>query len=151
MWSFRRYFYRIFLPLLFVAAVAAVLRWNMIRDFNEENVRREPVESELRDGGPPNYAERISRKVEFSEENRSHVVAALQQARQQLKRSFEDEAGSESALENEALQAAEEKMESGIEALDTADENNWDERREAAYQALQEYADKTRALMAGGE
>lgn len=149
MWSFRRFFYRIFLPLVFVAAVAAVLRWNMIRDFNEQNVRREPVESELRDGGQPDYAESFARKVEFSEENRAHVVAALELARQRMEDSFRSQADDEEAAStDDAVQAAKEELERSVDALEAAEEENWKERRDAAYDALQAYADATRAFLA---
>lgn len=131
--TLHRYFYRIFLPILVVALIAVVFRYIMVREFHEKNVRPVPASSPTRSGGGATNWE--GGALAYSEENKESVVADLHASMDQLRAAPKSEASPEEA------ERLEEQAEESIQRLRQADEQNWQERLDAAYKHLREYAE----------
>lgn len=143
-WSFKRFFFRIFLPFLFVALVAVGMRIYLTYEFNERHVRME--EDDKFGSVSPEMKDRIEdedRSRDFSEENRATAVAGLRSAKSVIDKSLEEriEAGEpEDGLVEEA-RAKQEALRKSIESLDTADRVEWERARKQAYQQLDDYGE----------
>ena len=132
--TFDRWLYRIFIPFAVVALVAAVLRWTMFTEFAEENVRP---------AGEVTYRETAERDradeetLPYSEENKEHVVAALELSKSQLDQSLEQSVvGSDPETQRQSAD-----LQESIQNVKTADQENWESRRDEAYRQLRQYAD----------
>ncbi|MDQ8182845.1 hypothetical protein [Pelagicoccus sp. SDUM812005] len=116
-YSLKRYALRIFLPVALVSLIGFAMRWQMGREFVEKRVERVEVEEES--------TEKIRKEVPFSEENRTHVINALEQALEVM------EDG-----EREVDEAALDRLQRSIDRLGAVEEAEWQAAVEEAYEAL---------------
>lgn len=130
--TFRRYVYRILIPVVIVSLVGLGLRLAIVRDFAETNVRFAD--------GPTTDASQAT-DTEFSEKNRNELVASLRRSKAGLDRSRQQEEEARlSEAERKALRDKESQLEASIEKLATASERDWKLRRSEALVRLGAYA-----------
>lgn len=131
----RRYLYRIVLPVVAVAfiAIAGNTAYRIFDGDPEPDHVEESMESQ-----PPRYFDKIETRP-FSQEMVTAEVQKLQRSLSTLDTAANSEVVADS--DNIAnLTALKRNVEDEIEALEDANQENWDERRQAAEDALSQYA-----------
>lgn len=152
-WSFKRYFFRIFLPFVVVALIALGMRVYLAREFNERHVRLETGEetsTEAVEGSGFGTTNRDSalRGLEFNEENRATVIAGLESAKSALDEGLASavKRGDERHADLMEAKDRKERFDAQIERLRTVEKAGWPEARDAAYEGLDTYGEAVKAL-----
>lgn len=129
--TFKRYVYRILIPVVVVSLIGLGVRLAMVRDFTETNVRFADTSG---------LDEQRASRMEFSEDNRDELVASLRRSKTVLDRSLKAEEDRLSEAQRSAVGDKERRLEESIEKLATATESNWNQRRSEALDRLRAYA-----------